>query len=166
MTAEWARWRCNAANEERTGQARRPKRMRGEMPAKKRGKNVGNTPHGFLPPDDPVYSTGLIVAGIPVEKRREKEEISREPKRYSHFFTGWEKPIMLRPEIGPAREDHGPVLQVRERGCGEIPRLPEGACRQRIDPGGTHRRSQGASGGEGKVWRKESVTEIGAAVGV
>ena len=72
------------------------------MQAKKGVKKAGNTPRGFLPPDDPVYSTGLIVAGIPVEKRREKEEISREPKRYSHFFTGCEQPIMLRPVIGPA----------------------------------------------------------------
>ena len=71
MTAEWARWRCKAANGERHGQTRRRKRMRGEMPAKKRGKKIGNTPCGYLPPDDPVYSTGLIVAGTPVEKRRE-----------------------------------------------------------------------------------------------
>ena len=47
--------------------------MRGEMPAKKRGKKIGNTPCGFLPPDDPAYSTGLMVAGIPVEKQREKK---------------------------------------------------------------------------------------------
>ena len=61
--------------------------MRGEMPAKKRGKKVGDTPRGFLPPDDPVCSVGLIVAGIPVEKRREKEGKSLGPKRYSDFFN-------------------------------------------------------------------------------
>ena len=58
------------------------------MPAKKRDKKVGNTPRGFLPPDDPVYSAGLIVAGIPVEKRREKEGKSLEPKRGSNFKAG------------------------------------------------------------------------------
>ena len=103
MTAEWARWRFKAANGERHGQARRRKRMRGEMPAKKRGKKVGNTPRGFLPPDDPVYFAGLIVAGIPVEKRREKEGISLEPKRYSDFLTLETRSRGIRRNLGRRR---------------------------------------------------------------
>src|SRR3990172_2222521 len=120
MTAEGARWRCKAANGERHGQARRRKRMRGEMPAKKRGKNVGNTPRGFLPPDDPVYSAGLIVAGIPVEKRREKEGISLEPKRYSDFFAKvLESILAVSPGISKYVYDHWMSLHpdVKRRLC-------------------------------------------------
>src|SRR3990172_660289 len=85
--------------------------MRGERPAKKRGKKVGNTPGSFLPPDDPVYSAGLIVAGIPVEKRREKEGISLEPKRDSDFLTKvLESILAVSPGISKYAYDHGMSL--------------------------------------------------------
>ena len=85
--------------------------MRGEMPAKKRGKKIGNTPCGFLPPDDPAYATGLMVAGIPVEKRREKEGISLEPKSYSDYLTKVVKSILaVSPGISKYVYDHGMSL--------------------------------------------------------
>src|SRR4030067_2617983 len=94
--------------------------MRGEMPAKKRGKKFGTTPCGYLPPDDPVYSTGLIVAGIPVEKRREKEGSSLEPKSYSDFLTKVVKSILaVSPGISKCVYDHGMSLHpdVKSRLC-------------------------------------------------
>jgi len=92
------------------------------MPAKKRGKKVGNTPGGFLPPDDPVYSAGLIVAGIPVEKGREKEGISLEPKSYSDYLTKvLESILAVSPGISKYVYDHGMSLHpdVKSRLCSD-----------------------------------------------
>ena len=92
------------------------------MPAKKRGKKVGNTPGGFLPPDDPVYSAGLIVGGIPVEKRQEKEGISLEPKSYSDFLTKvLESILAVSPGISKYVYDHGMSLHpdVKRRLCSD-----------------------------------------------
>jgi hypothetical protein len=80
------------------------------MPAKKRGKKVGNTPCGFLPPDDPVYSIGLIVAGIPVELL-EKVGISLESKNYSDFLKKvFESILAVSPGISKYVYDHGMSL--------------------------------------------------------
>jgi hypothetical protein len=99
------------------------------MPAKKRGKKVGNTHCGFLPADDPVYSGGLIVAGIPVEKRLEQEEISLEPKRYSDFLTKvLESVLVVSPGISEYVYDHGMSLHpdVKRRLCSDRKsQLPE-----------------------------------------
>ena len=90
------------------------------MPAKKRDKKIGNTPGGFLSPDGPVYSAGLMVAGIPVEKGREKEGISLEPKSYSDFLTKALKSILsVSPGISKYVYDHGMSLHpdVKSRLC-------------------------------------------------
>ena len=99
------------------------------MPAKKRGKKVGNTQGGDLPADAPVYSTGLIVAGIPVEKRMEQQDISLEPKRYSDFMTKvLESVLAVSPGISEYVYDHGMSLHpdVKRRLCsGRKSELPE-----------------------------------------
>ena len=122
MTAILVRWRRKAANDENPGRRPGGGKGEGEMPAKKRDKKVGNTPGGFLQSDDPVYSTGLMVAGIPVEKQREKKGTSLEPKGYSDFLSKVLKSILaVSPGISKYVYDHGMSLHpdVKRRLCSD-----------------------------------------------
>src|SRR4030067_65099 len=129
MTAEWTRWRCKEANGEGLGQAPGSGKGGGGEASEKEGEKAGTPPRGFLPPDDPVYSAGLMVAGIPVEKRRDKEGISLEPKSYSDFLTKALKSILaVSPGISKYVYDHGMSLHpdVKRRLCsGRKSDLPE-----------------------------------------
>jgi len=122
MTAEWTRWRCKEANGEGLGQAPGSGKGGGGDASEEEWEKAGNTPRGFLPPNDPVYSAGLIVGGIPVEKRQGKEGISLEPKSYSDFLTKvLESILAVSPGISKYVYDHGMSLHpdVKSRLCSD-----------------------------------------------
>lgn len=90
------------------------------MPAKKMGNKGGNTPRGFLPPDDPVYYGGPIVGGI-LSRISGKVQVVLEPQGYTDFLTKvLDSLVAVSPDIFQAVEQHGFTLHPDAKDTGDF----------------------------------------------